>query len=196
MPRQMYFTGDSAPYSPASFKGGWDDTTQAVTMRLDSCKRTVDPSLFRVFAVTATETSTDPEFSVCVIRLVGGPLLAQNISGTMQVRVGTWESDEAADLYYRVYAYLTQGDTDLVRGVLINGYEESFPSNNEWPTDAKGRDLILSAAMTAVDCQDNDRLVVELGYVGRNLDSTEYAGALYAGCNFFGHPISDQVRDP
>lgn len=196
MPQQYYFTADPPPYTPPTFKGDWDDTASAETYRLDSTKTTADLTKFTIQHNEATETSTDPEWKVCLLRFVGGPLIAQTILGTMQMRVGAWQSDPAADLFFALHVYITQGDSDLVRGTLINNFSELVTSQNAWPTEPKGRDLILSAGMNGVTCQDNDRIVIEAGYIARNSVATSYAGALYFGTDYYSNGTFDQIREP
>lgn len=195
MPQQFYLTGDPAPYIPGVWMGGWNKTTDAVDRQLDSTKTTADPTKYVIQSVESTEASTSPLYRVALARFVSGPLIAQLISGTMQLMAGVRASNIAAELYYSVHLWATQGDTDLIRATLIDQFSELATSLNPFPADPKGRDLILSAAIDAGTIMDNDRLVLEVGYIARNISGTAYAGGLYYSTDFYSNGTIDMFRD-
>lgn len=195
MPQQFYLTADPAPYTPTTWKGDWSKTTDAVTRRLDSTKTTADLAMFTIQSVGSGETSISPFYTVALARFVSGPMLAQEISGTMQLMAGCWASSPAAELYYALHVYATQGDSDLIRHTLIDNFAELATSQNPFPDTPKGRDLILSAAINIGQIEDDDRIVIEVGYIARNLVSTEYFGALYYGTDYYSNGCPDMYRD-
>lgn len=201
MPRQFYLTADPAPDIPnLTWKGQWNKTSDAVTKRLDSTKTTVDLDMYTIQSVASSEATASHLYRVALARFVGGPLLAQFISGTMQVMAGVWATEGGsptteAELYYAAHVWVTVGDTDVVRGTLVDNFAELATSLNPWPPDPKGRDLILSAAVNALEIRDGDRLVVELGFIARNTSVTEYVGAMYYGTNYYSRGTHDMYRD-
>lgn len=209
MPRQFYLTADPPPFTPANWRGDWNDTTQAITMRLDSTKTTADPTKYKIQIVQANETSSNSLWRVALARFVGGPLKAQTVGGcTMQLMAGVWASAVTAEFYYALHAYVTVGDTDDVRGTLIGismpeelnvvteDFAEQVSSQNPFPITPKGRDLIYSAGCNAVVVEDLDRLVVEIGLIARNTLTTQLTGAFYYGTDYYSNGSPDVQRDP
>ena len=196
MPFQFYLTADPAPFEPASWLGDWNATTDAVTRRLDSTKTTADPTMYTIQSVTSSESSADILYKKALVRYVSGPLIAQRISGTMQLMVGVKASSESAEMYFAIHAWVTSGDTSVPRGTLIDNFSELQSSFNAWPTDEKGRNLVASAAMSALNVQNGDRLVIEAGYIARNALSTTFSGSMYYGTDYYSNGSPDMVRDP
>jgi hypothetical protein len=195
MPIQFYLTADPAPYVPATFKGAWDKTTDAVDLLLDATKTTADPAKFTIQSVSSEELDASPLYRVALARFVSGPLLAQTISGTVQIMAGVLTSDAAGELYYSLHIWATIGDSDTVRGTLLQDYSEPAASNNPFPDTAKGRDMIVTAALNAVTIQDDDRLVIEVGYIARNTSTSSIFGTLYYGTDYYSNGSPDMVRD-
>jgi hypothetical protein len=203
VPQQFYLTADPAPYIPATWKGDWDKTSDAEDLLLDSTKTTADLTKYTIQVVSSSEThepSAPGEiYRVALARFVSGPLLAQTISGTMQIMAGVVAVQAGGgtdtELYYALHIYATQGDTDDVRGTLLIDYSELAASNNPFPMTPKGRDMILSAALNAVTIEDDDRLVIEVGYAARNTTAVEIEGSLYYGTDYYSNGCPDMVRD-
>jgi hypothetical protein len=195
MPRQFYLTADDALYTPATWKGGWDNTADAVSCLLDTTKTTADPAKFTIQAASSEETNASPLYRAALGRFVSGPMLAQTISGTVQVVVGVLSSNALAEFYFSLHIWATEGDSDTVRGTLLNQYSELASSNNPFPTTPKGRDLIVSAALNAVTILDDDRIVVEVGYIARNTSTAPYTGTLYYGTDYYSNGSPDMSRD-
>lgn len=195
MPQQFYLTADPAPYVPTTWKGSWDKTSGAEDLLLDSTKTTADLTKYTIQTVSSDEVSALPTYRVALARFVSGPLLAQTISGTIQIMAGVLSNSVSGELYYSLHVWATIGDTDVARGTLLNQYSELASSNNQWPIDPKGRDMMVSAAMNAVTILDNDRLVVEVGYIARNSVAAQFTGTLYYGTDYYSNGSPDLVRD-
>lgn len=176
MATKFYLTTGTAPYTPATIRGAWNDTAGAVTRRLSSQKDAGGT----ITTVARAETNATNPYSVLLYRGVSGPLAAQTIGGTLDVLLAPIESNAAADLCYHIYAYVTAGDSDTVRGTIVSDYLES--TANEFGTSATtaGRAL-TSAQAIALAILDGDRLVVEIGYAARNAVTTSYTGTLHYG---------------
>lgn len=179
MAQRWYFggTGDgcAAPYLPATWKGAWDLTGTG------SCL--VAPwkvGTTRTFA--RAESVTTSPYTVGVFRGVSPQLAAQTLTGTLDMVLALLESSSLADFFTKIYVYVTQGDSDLVRGVLLDYEETSAGGATEWPTTAAGRALQAAQALTNIGAiTEGDRLVVELGYRSENTSATSRTGTYRTG---------------
>src|SRR6185503_4819324 len=127
------------------------------------------------------ETSTIGDFDVLILKFVSEPIpSAQTISGTFDWIVGSRESNTAMNANWHVHAYVTQGDTDTVRGTLVTNYMEPA-GTNEWPTTAQGDGPTGPVTVSPVAVSANDRIVIEVGYVDRNTQNNSRTGTLWYG---------------
>jgi hypothetical protein len=126
-----------------------------------------------------TETVTTAPFSVHLLRGISSKLQAQTISGDVNVILGVVQSAADADNFWHLHIYVTQGDTDAVRGTLLNNYLES--GTNEWPTGAVGIALQAPPPLSPVNALSGDRIVVEIGFVARNVTAISRGGTIYYG---------------
>lgn len=173
---RLYLTNKTAPYTPATLRGAWDDTGGQVTRALDPVRARGGEITF----VSRAETNASPTWDVLLYRGVSGPLAAQTISGTIDVLIGVVESSFAdSDFYWHVHLYVTQGDSDTPRGDLLTDYVEN--TTNEWNTTAQGYALQSAQALSSLAVSAGDRLVVELGYIARNVLTASRVGALWYG---------------
>jgi len=173
---KLYLTARTAPYTPATIRGAWDDTAGAVTKALDPCK-TRDGGT--IASVARAEANANDEYDVLLYRGVSGPLGTQEITVNVNVVIGVGESNAAANDHWHVHIYTTQGDSDTVRQTGVDNYRETA-GTNEWPTTEAG--LALNAAQSChIHTTDGDRLVVEIGYAARNTVTTSYTGTLWYG---------------
>lgn len=177
MATKFYLHDEAPAYSPASFRGAWDDTAGAVTKLLDTVAGGYDDV---ITSVARAEADAADEYDVLLFRGVSGPLAAQNISGTVNLIVGVQESSTSMNAHFHVHIYVTQGDSDTPRGTLLSDYREAA-GVNEWPTFAAGRGLNAAQALSALDVSAGDRIVVEIGYTARNTSTTSYTGTLWYG---------------
>jgi hypothetical protein len=176
---KLYLTTQAAGYTPATFRGAWDDTAGSVTRALDSA-----PGTDTLTTVARAEAVTTAEYDVLLYRGVSAPLAAQAISGTVNCVVGLQEAHVNANFHWHLHVYVTQGNTDTPRGTLLTNYREAA-GVNEWPTST----LVLGTALTAAQTLSSlavsagDRIVVEIGYASRNTVSTSWAGTLRYGAS-------------
>lgn len=177
---KLYLTNTAADYSPATLRGAWDDTGAVVTKRLDVLREGGGVGVM----VTRAETSSDPEWDVLLYRGVSGPLAAQTISGSLDAMIGVAETDTPDNFHYHVHAYVTQGDSDTLRGTLLSDYREAA-GVNEWPNFAtattRGHAFNAAQALASLAVSAGDRLVVEIGFVARNSSATSKTGRLQYG---------------
>ena len=179
MATRVYLQNAAAISAPATARGAWNESGGATALKL-----------FRERAgaigeTLVAETSATDAWDVMVLKLVSEPILAQTVAGTLDWLVGVRESDLAMNAHWHMHAYVEVGVTDAVRGTLYTDYTEAA-GTNEWAVDPGAGEYTASGptdplTLTAVVASDNDRIVIELGYVARNTDITSYTGALRFG---------------
>ena len=175
---KLYLLNVAAPYTPATFRGAWDDTAGGVTKSLSPSK--AGGGLVTI--VSQGETSADITSDVLLYRGVSGPLAAQTISGTLNVLLGVVENgSQGGDDCYHVHVYVTQGDSDTPRGTLLTDYVET--TANEWGGAAAscGRAFLSAQSLSSLAISAGDRLVVEIGYIARNSSTSVWTGNIYCG---------------
>ena len=172
---KLYLGAGAPTYTPATVRGAWDDSAGAVTRALVQSK--IDGGL--ITSVSRAETNVSGTWDVLLYRGVSGPLAAQTISGTVDLIVGVDVDTAAADMCWHVHIYATQGDTDTPRGTLLADYVEAVA--NEWPATDAGKALASAQAMASLAISAGDRLVVELGYIARNVTTTSRTGEIHYG---------------
>lgn len=172
---KLYLTKQTAAYSPATFRGAWDDTAGQITRQLTTGPMERDDTI----ATTArTENTATNNWDVLLFRGVSLPLAAQTLSGNFNVMLGVMESGTASNLVYHVHVYVTQGDTDTPRGTLITDYIDS----SEWDASVPiGKALASAQAMASLGISAGDRIVVEIGYQAQNTLTTNSTGTMYYG---------------
>lgn len=172
-PGRLYLTSVAPDFTPATVRGTWSDASR--TGNVYSLGRA--PAGTNV-ALSAAETSTVNPTRVLLSRHVSGPLTGGAVTVDMSLRLTQARSstDVAASMRAQIAAWVTVGNTDTVRGWLLN----PFGGATVWPTTATAFSFILGADV-AFTVQPGDRLVVELGYTAVNAVATSYTGTTYIG---------------
>ncbi|AZM47809.1 hypothetical protein DMB38_20255 [Streptomyces sp. WAC 06738] len=101
---------------------------------------------------------------------------AGTLSGTVSFTTGRGASDSAAAFVTRVHMYVTVGDSNTVRGTLLDNWQGS----TNWPVTAAGG-TATGQTIGSVSLQAGDRIVVEFGYEATNTSGTSYTGTMYYG---------------
>jgi hypothetical protein len=181
MATRFFLQNQSAPYTPATIRGAWDATGSAVTKKIST--DTQRSSWDTATSVSIAETSADTEYDVLLYRGVSGPLKGGTIgTGTVNVMLPIYESNAAADMHFHLHIYVTQGDSDTVRGTLLSDYREAAGTNEFGTSNSScGKSLNAAQSLSSVVVSDGDRLVVEIGYAARNSVTTSYSTTLYYG---------------
>lgn len=173
---RLYLSNQTAPYTPATLRGAWDDTAGVVTRALVPEKLQGGGAHT---TVARAETNGAANFDVLLYRGVSGPLAAQTISGSIDVLIGAQESSLSADFSWHIHVYATQGDSDTPRGTLLSDYVET--TSHEWTNSSVGRALAAAQALASLAVSQGDRLVIEIGYVALNVVTTSFTGTLRYG---------------
>ena len=179
MPK-LYLSKSGSGYTPATIRGTWDKTSDHVVRGMHTAQDL--PGLGAPISVSSVETSATTDYENLLLRGVSAPLAADhNFAGTLNLMLGTQESATDADMAYFIHVFVTQGDTDNLRGTLLANYAD--PNTNEWSTTAGGRALSSTRTLTAVSALAGDRIVAEIGYRARNTVSSSRTGTLWHGGN-------------
>ena len=174
MATRLYLQNAAPGASPSTNRGAWDDVASKIFRGLS---RTKSGSITSLGVANATTTDA---WDVMILKLVSEPIPAQTIAGTLNVCIGAAESNGAMNGYWHVHAYVTQGDTDALRGTLLTDWAEN--TTNEWPApNATGLALQAAQNLSSVAISENDRIVIEIGYVKRNTSATSRTGTLFYG---------------
>lgn len=177
---RLYPSSGGVAYTPATIRGAWEKTTGHIVCGMNSTKDLL--GLDGPISVASAETIGTSDYDVLLLRSVSSPLAANcNFSGTLNVMLAVQESNTDADMAYYVHAFVTQGDTDNLRGTLLANYNDL--NTNEWGTTALGKALSAAATLTAVSALAGDRIVIEIGYRARNTTTSSRTGTLYYGGN-------------
>jgi hypothetical protein len=153
MPARVFYTSTAAaPYSPATFRGAWDDTSGSVSKHLTPVKAGAGATLNSNVAATIGD---DELF----YRFVSDALAAQTIDGAVDLCF-RWTTTGSHQFDWHVHAFVTEGDSDVVRGTLLNDYVGS----SFVPTSTNtGYRLDAAQTLSSVVASSGDRLVVEIG---------------------------------
>lgn len=149
---------------------GWTITTGADRRLLSESKGT---SALTTKTSSATYSSSQGVVNRLSRQAISNPLVAQTISGTFKAqfkcREGAGETNHASQIRIRVVS----NNGTVVRGTLFDFYSYSLVSefttnatvqNRKWPRS----DLI--GTLTPVACQNDDRIVVEIGSTSNYTD--------------------------
>lgn len=171
---RLYFQNAAESFTPTTIRGDWDDdTTSTVVRKLGENKAGAS-----AVAVVTEDTGTE-DWDILMVRFVSEPLqydTSFTSSDTVEWILGVLESASQADFHYHLYIYITQGDTDSLRGALLSDNIASA----EWPTKARGYGE-GTQSLSTVPAQAGDRIVVEVGYQAQNGRTSNYDGTLYYG---------------
>lgn len=162
MATRLYLQNATAAYAPPTIRGGWTEAVQPACSPLKPTK------LGNETNQTTLKSSATSGSTTLFRRYVSDPVLkAGSLSGTVQWMTKVMESSTSTNASFKVYSYVTSGDTDTPRGTLLDAsYATEFPTST-----AAGRGE-GAVAITTVDCSVGDRVVVEIGWVGANTSTT------------------------
>ena len=175
---RLYLTSLSPSYVPAQTRGSWYLPPQQ-RVRLSPNKAGSASGVIRQEANSSVVT-------LGLVWAISEPFTTVSLPSGTRI---DWQLDIAeqaadADLYSHVHVYVLVGSTNTVRCTLLNNYESSATSPNEWPITAqpKGPELppTLGTCGSATP-RVGDRLVVEFGYVARNRSSSPRYGVVSYG---------------
>lgn len=185
MATRLYFAADdTAVYDPPTRKGAWDKTSGAATFRL-AATRTGQGT-----QITNTENVATVDYDVLVATWISDPLRDNvTIDGTLDLIIGAAESNADADDVLHLHVWVTQGDSDTVRGTLLTDYIDSTEFAVSATVTAFTSVTMPQQSLSSVAAQAGDRIVVEVGYRAANSIATSRNAGFAVG----GRSASDLV---
>lgn len=175
---RYYFQNAAAGYSPATIRGTWDTTASLVTKKADTSKAgEVDAASFQIGSAAAN-------YARPYLRAVSEALAGNGTVALASMCAGLFEDDIGGNFKPNVYAYVTVGDTDAVRGVLINNWNGATEFARDWGTSGQA----LSPTNSAVAYSAGDRVVVLIGVTSNTTQSYWSPGVAYGSTDAFDLP--------
>lgn len=167
---------------PAGYYGSWDKVQAAGST---ASVVVLHPEKYGSGApanITNTDTSATTPYRVGVSKLISIPLKGPGtIAGTLQCCIGVQASNADADFATSLHVWVSQGTTPAIRGTLLANHSEGLSPATEWPTTQTFVSLGAPAALTPVDYEDGDRIIIEFGFVSYNAFSTSRTGTVRRG---------------
>lgn len=175
---RLYPSASGVKTTPATIRGAWEKTAGHAVCGMGAKDLT---GLGGPLSIGVAETVATADYDVLLLRCVSAPLAADHsFSGTLDLVTGVQEASSSdADMAFYLHIFVTQGDTDNLRGTLLANYAD--PNTNEWGTTALGKSLSAVATLTAVSALAGDRIVAEIGYRARNTTTSSRTGTIWYG---------------
>lgn len=175
---RLYPSASGVKTTPTTIRGAWEKTTGHAVCGMGAKDLS---GLGGPLSIGVAETVATADYDVLLLRCVSAPLAADHaFSGTLDLVMGVQEASSSdADMAFYLHVFVTQGDTDNLRGTLLANYAD--PNTNEWGTTALGKSLSAVATLTAVSALAGDRIVVEIGYRARNTTTSSRTGTIWYG---------------
>lgn len=165
-----YYIQNAAGGLNPTDRGAWNDT-YTIVRKLDKTK------YGSVSYRESNDASSTEDYDRLLVKAVSDGLPTdKTISGTLSWCLGVREDNASANFYYHVHAFVTSGDTNTVRGTLLSDYIGEV----EWSTTALGL-AVGAQAINSVNAKAGDRIVIEIGFCGKNTTYREFFGRIYYG---------------
>lgn len=138
----------------------------------------------------ASASTTNNPWDLIILQGITGPLAAQSISGTLSALLQMSESSPTADMFLKVHAWITQGDSSTPRGTLLSNHVGAVELN----TTGAAVLQMNAVALSSVSAQAGDRIVIEVGARETNVLATAFLANLRMGTlSSLGMNLSDAV---
>lgn len=156
MATRFYFASVilGVPDISPDFDAGWEQTGGASRRKLQRKPAVKDDTTDNINIAIPTPTTQD----ILAGQFVGLEIPAQRISGTVSLVIKCSEANVVANCTLAVVIRVLSKDGLTVRGTLYS----VFGTGTEFGTTASTR-IVDAQAVTTVDTQAGDRLVVEIG---------------------------------
>lgn len=170
MPSRRYLTNAAATYTPTTIRGAWDQSSGTGSFKFGAAPEGSATS------IQSTETSPTNLWDVLWGRWISEPVAGGSLSGTVTWVLGVAESATTANDFMHTHIFVTQGDSDAIRGTLLSDSIDT----TEFSTSA----LAMSGGsitITTVTVQSDDRIVIEIGYQAQNTTTQSRFGQIWHG---------------
>lgn len=172
-PVRFYVPNTAAAVSPAFDTAFWEQTTGAI--RLALVTTLTNTSLVNNSQTDSTATANR---DVLLYQLVSDGIAPGPISGTFKGQMQAFENNGNYNMRSQVQVWLVSNDGSTTRGVLYAGDLETLTGNpsGEWSNAGVFNRAFPRAgavSLTSVSAQNNDRIVIEVGYRKHAASSTQ-----------------------
>jgi hypothetical protein len=155
MATRLYLANAAAGYTPTTIRGAWGAAGRNASSFLASPTKAGAAAT----QIQARGSGTLPIGVLCA-RFITIPLLSGGaLAGTVAFVNGLVKSSVAGAGGSRCHIFVTEGDTDVVRGTLLTDY---IPGDS-MATTADGRGQTTPQSLASVTVQVGDRLCIETG---------------------------------
>lgn len=162
--RLYYNSGGTAPISP-TVHSGWTDTDSSFFRSTASATKQSSPYVNKINSVS---TWRSPTLQV-IGQFIYGPIGAQTITGNVKGQMYCSESNADTDAMRAIVARVVSADGTVVRGVLYSGLPGVLASEyaaGSQDSSEINRNFPASSALSSVDAQNGDYIVIEIGDAG------------------------------
>lgn len=172
---RLYITNATAPYNPGTRHGGWETLgTGNGTSHLTTTKA---GAVARTGTNKAASTDGQP-YDALNRTFVSDPFLSGGtVTGSLSAVLSVDESGASANYFARVYVWVSAGDSDTVRGVLVDAVSATEHAVGSSTPLA----VAVSGALSSVAAQAGDRIVAEIGYRSTVGAATNTGALRYGG---------------
>lgn len=158
MATRFYFRGTDSPAVSPAFDSGWEVTTDGLHRQLvrSNFVKQNTPTANSTLANTPNTTTQD----VLSCQWVSDSILAQTISGTVSLVMRCVENVATVNATLACVIRVVSLDGNTVRGTLFSNFSQDTEFDIAGATSTR---IINVQSVTPVVCQDEDRIVVEIG---------------------------------
>lgn len=172
-----YNFADSAPAISTAVDALWTYTSEVSRRSLSNPKgSTTITSGTQIGPWTTTNLAVDTQ-------LISDPIGAQTISGTVKGWMQQFEVAGTDNVLSMIGLRVVSNDGSVVRGTLL-AVSSAYGTAAELNTSQRNIQLANGATLVSVDAQNNDRIVLEVGY-------TDVAGTTPEARARWGESVAD-----
>lgn len=169
MSTRFWFTSGTTPYTPATVKGAWDVSAGADIQLLGRKPQ----GSAGTSSINVGSTAADRD--IMLNRFISNAAVRTGtVSGTVNWVIGARENNVDLNGFSHVHIWVTQGNSDTVRGTLLTDHIGSTEFTTTATGTTPGAQSVSSVAISV-----GDRLVVEFGYRANSLNTTYNATINY-----------------
>lgn len=156
---RYYLQNAASGYTPPTMRGAWDSIAGAVTNGVIGTAKVGTGSL-----ISPGETTTTQPYNFLCNRSTSAPLAGARTVSLNSCGIAMSESNAAGDYYLRLHAFVTVGDSDVVRGIIVDGWVNA----SELSTANATCGAVYTPTSATVTAFAGDRIVIELGAQSQN----------------------------
>lgn len=117
------------------------------------------------------EVSATSGWTNCILTLITAQLGAQTLSGTVKAQWAAWETNAAANQFLRIGIYVYDSTLATKKATLLAPTDDGVEVSS---TTRQNRTVLSGASLSSFACDNNDRVVIEVGVKSNNTKTTPY----------------------